>query len=122
MFFYQQAIANIDAEVNKRIQKLSEKNYTLQPFAVLVGPTSNEITQSFVYLFKDYRYSVESPLKAFGSLFECITALHALYPPEVAQVWQFFHRALWNLPFNPKKEPSYNNVETLIKQFKNYKI
>ncbi|CAG5085114.1 Protein of unknown function [Cotesia congregata] len=115
-------IANIDANVSKRIEKLSQHNYTLQPYAVIVGPTIYDVSQSFVYVFKDYKYSVSSPFDAFISVFKCITALHAVYLPEIMQVWQFIHRALWDLPFNPKKEQSYNNVETLLKQFQRYKI
>lgn len=90
----------------------------MQPVAVLVGPYEN-IAQSFVVLDDNYKYEVETPLKAVDVVFKCFHALHATYPPKASQIWQFFQRAVYNIPRNSSYDAYFSGVESLIQDYNN---
>lgn len=110
-------LADIDTKIANRVKQLQDFKSTLQPFAVLVGLTLDNISQTFVYLTETRRYEVDTPLKALDVLFKSFFALNAQYPIESGQVWLFLQRVIWKIPRNPLYDKNHTRVEALISEF-----
>ena len=94
--------------------------YQLQLTAPIVGPSFDQIEQFFVFLDKDIRYTVESPLKAIDITFKSMHALDAQYPPEANHMQQLLQRAIYELPHNEQYEAYFGDLEKLLNEFSTY--
>lgn len=105
------------SEIKERREKLSNFKLTLQPQAIIIGPSETDITNSLV-IVDTIQYKVESPLKAIDIAFKCIHALHAEYPKESEQVFLFLQKVIYNI--NTKYDKKYSAVSTLIKEYESF--
>ena len=56
--------------------KLFAVKEQLQPFHIIIGENTANITESYVYI-DNFPYKIESPLRAIGVCFKAYHALHA---------------------------------------------
>ncbi|XP_067213606.1 uncharacterized protein [Linepithema humile] len=87
-------IADLETRLQERTAKLQAFDQPLQPIAVIIGPSFDEIKQCFVVI-NTFRYEVETPLKAVDLVFKSCNALNIRYPLEVGQLFMFLQRAIY---------------------------
>lgn len=121
IIFHFQVIGDLEVQLDYRQEKLAQHGCGLQPLVAIVGPNLEEIHQRFVVLGINKYYEVETTLKAVDICFKVFHALHILYPPECAQIWQFIQRAAYEMPRNRQYDPYYNSVEVLLKEYLSYR-
>lgn len=83
-------------QVERIRQKLFAAKKQLQPFPIIIGENTENITESYVYI-DNFLYKVESPLRAIYVCFKAYHALHASYPFQSSQPWLFLQQACINL-------------------------
>ncbi|KAJ1526452.1 hypothetical protein ONE63_009586 [Megalurothrips usitatus] len=86
--------ADLKSVLEARRKKLGDFNLTCQPIAVIVGSAVDDIEKCHVVV-DDYKYTLETPLKAIDIVFKIYHALHAVYPPESEPLWLFLQLAVY---------------------------
>lgn len=113
----------MDTKSSQRMDKLLKHGKQgLQPFVAVIGPTLQDIRQTFVHLYDEHRYEVEDPLTAVDLVFKCVHAIHTPYAFESQQIWQFIQRAIFEIPFDLVHNTYYSAVETLIIKFQKFEF
>lgn len=106
-------------KLQERRARLSRFGCQLQPLVAVVGPSFEEINQSFVILGIDSRFEVETPLRAIDVVFKCMYALDAQFPAEATHVWQFIQRGVYGIPRN-KTDAHFVDVEKLLNELSSF--
>lgn len=75
--------------------ELLKKGETLQLFILRVGEKHN-LTNIYVCV-DDTRFAIESPLKAVDICLKIYHALHAHYPTQCINVWNFLQRYVYKI-------------------------
>ncbi|XP_046398617.1 uncharacterized protein LOC124165308 [Ischnura elegans] len=106
----------LETKLELRKDRLMKFGCQLPPVAAVVGPCWKEIQRSFSIIGPKF-FEVETPLKAVDITFKAFHALNTQYPTEASQIWQFIQRAVFEIPRDPKCEPYFSSVETLLQDF-----
>lgn len=114
-FYSLQSYDDIRVQIAKRKAKLKQWNLNLQPFAVMVGPTTDSILQRYIVIDEHF-YSVESSLKAIDVTFKSFQALQAVYPPESERTWLFLQRAVYDI--GTKYDKQFADAKAMAEKFK----
>lgn len=110
-------LGDIDVRRKERTRKLDKYKCRMQPTPAVIGLDPSEIEQSYVILNDNYRFEVDSPLKAVDITFKCIHALHLHYSSESGQMWQFLQQAVYGINRDPQFDPHYSKLSSLCKEF-----
>lgn len=65
------------------------------PQVIVVGPLENN--RAILAINKNIRYSFDSVVNAMDACFKCFWALHCGYPVDIAHVWIFIERFVYQL-------------------------
>ncbi|XP_071574677.1 uncharacterized protein [Temnothorax nylanderi] len=69
---------------------------TVQPYPIIVGPSLDRITDSYLVLDSKL-YSVESPLRAVDVTFKAFFALHAKFPKHATPLWLILQKSVYGI-------------------------
>ncbi|XP_077270762.1 uncharacterized protein LOC143901968 [Temnothorax americanus] len=108
------ALRDLEVQVERMRQKLFAAKKQLQPFPVIIGENTANITESYVYI-DNFPYKVESPLRAIDVCFKAYQALHASYPFQSSQPWLFLQQAIYQLKF--QWDEHVPSVATLVNEY-----
>lgn len=93
-------------------QKLFAAKKQFQPFPVIIGENTANITESYVYI-DNFPYKEESPLLAIDVCFKA--CLHASYPFQSTQPWLFLQQAIYQL--KTQWDEHVPSVATLVNEY-----
>ncbi|XP_077264434.1 uncharacterized protein LOC143898680 isoform X1 [Temnothorax americanus] len=108
------ALRDLEVQVERMRQKLFAAKKQLQPFPVIIGENTANITESYVYI-DNFPYKVESPLRAIDVCFKAYQALHASYPFQSSQPWLFLQQAIYQL--KTQWDEHVPSVATLVNEY-----
>jgi hypothetical protein len=101
-------------QVERMKQKLLAVKKQLQPFPIIIGENTANITESYVYI-DNFPYKVESPLRAIDVCFKAYHALHASYPFQSSQPWLFLQQAIYQ--FKTEWDEHVPSVAILVNNY-----
>ncbi|XP_033222789.1 uncharacterized protein LOC117176643 [Belonocnema kinseyi] len=95
-FLHIKKMAELDYEIERRTNIVSDRGDTLQPFIIAVGNTFETIDSVYVYV-DGMRYLMDSIVQAVDVCFKIYQALNAAYPTTGQQIWNFIQRYVYKI-------------------------
>ncbi|CAG9764339.1 unnamed protein product [Ceutorhynchus assimilis] len=86
---------DVDELKNLRVDIMSEKGLTVQPYIILIGPNLGNITSSLV-IINEIQYKCNTVLEALDFCFKAYQVLEAKYPFEAEHLWYLIQWSIYN--------------------------
>lgn len=102
--------AEIEETIQRRKKKFQELGLTLQPFIVVVGPTTKDIAVRYNVL-NHLRYELPTIKKSVDACFKIIFALNAEYSADCQHIWQCLQKNVFKM--NTKYDKIFTTVRVL---------
>ncbi|KAE8746716.1 hypothetical protein FOCC_FOCC006579 [Frankliniella occidentalis] len=117
LLLHVKCIGDINISLASRARdKYEPYNLSLGPQAVVVGPTLDDISHSFVRI-NSTMYEVENPLKALDITFKTMHALDCKYHKESEREWLFLERAVYHL----NSDKPDGKLSAILKSYSDFK-
>ncbi|XP_051168151.1 uncharacterized protein LOC127285960 isoform X2 [Leptopilina boulardi] len=107
---------DIDEEIKKMREKLSNFNMSLQPLIIVVGENLSVVNRFYVNI-DDTRYSFQSILQALDLCFKSFHVLHTEYPKPSEPVWLFLQKSIYSI--TTKWDKKFSCVASLLSAIEN---
>ena len=111
-----QIAGDIQNEIQKKQQKMSDMDLNMQTFIIVVAPNATEVEKVYI-CFDDTTYEPESLLRALHGLFQIYLIYNIPYPVESENSCYIIQWSLLNIrtPTDVQIPAVYNHINRLRK-------